>query len=106
MTPQLKAAIIRSLFQAFGMGAVTFLTTWSATDDWKVIAITTGLSFLGPLGFRGAAEGLLDSQRAAQGDVKRSDVGWAIAMGHQEIGQPVRRKPTVFDVDADGTLDT
>jgi len=74
MTPQLRAALIRSLYIAVPTGLLAALTTWQTTNDTKAIIIATGTAFLAPLIIRFGGEGLYDSNRAQKGQVKAGDV--------------------------------
>lgn len=93
MTPQLRAAFGRALYQAVILGLTTALTVWATTDEVKTIIIAAGTAFLGPLALRGVVEGAIDSQRAAAGDIKPADVAYNVAMGYQQPGQPVNAPP-------------
>lgn len=67
-------AMIRAVYQAIGSAAFVALTTWSQTDDVKTIVIAAGTAALIALGFRGGIEGIFDTNRAANNDVRASDV--------------------------------
>ena len=68
-------AILRGAYLAFGSGFLTFLTTWTATDELKAPIIAGGVAALTALGFRGGIEGTFDQKRNATGNVSSSDVG-------------------------------
>jgi hypothetical protein len=75
MTATERAAILRGLYQAFGMFVVTFLTSWELSDDLKHAVIMAGIAACTVLGFRAGGEGLYDSLRDKGGHVQPSDVG-------------------------------
>lgn len=56
----LVIAIIRGLYTAVGMAALTGLTAFATTNDTRGALITGALAFLGALGFRGGVEGAID----------------------------------------------
>ena len=72
-SPQATAAL-RGLYQAIGQAALVALTTWAVTDDVKVIVIAAGTAALLALGFRAGFEGGFDANRAANNDIRDSDV--------------------------------
>lgn len=74
MTPQLRAALVRSLYIAIPSGLLAALTTWQTTDNLKAIIIAGATAFLTPFVIRFGGEGLYDSSRAQKGQVKVGDV--------------------------------
>ena len=74
MSEQFKAAFVRAIWQAFLVGAATFLTTWSQTDDVKTLIIATLTPVVGFLATRFGVEGYYDTQRARTGAVHAGDV--------------------------------
>jgi hypothetical protein len=70
----IATAILRGAYLATGSGLITFLITWAATDDLKGPIIAGGVAALTALGFRGLGEGSFDTSRAANNDVRDSDV--------------------------------
>ena len=75
LSEQVKAAMVRGLIIAVPTGILTFLTTWSSTDEMKTLIIATGTSFIGTFLARSGIEGLYDTNRAKTGDVHPGDVG-------------------------------
>jgi hypothetical protein len=79
MSEQLKAATIRSLYGAVLLGLASALAAFQTGRGELHRAEDTVLAFLvtfvGYMVFRGAAEGLIDSYRAAEGKVSKADVG-------------------------------
>jgi hypothetical protein len=70
----MTTAFMRSVYMAIGAGLVAFLPAWAATDDLKAPIISGALAALWALGFRGGVEGSFDTSRAANNDVRDSDV--------------------------------
>ena len=69
-TPQSKAALQRALFGGV-IAAAAAAITWLAADPRYAVYAGIGGAFLS----RFLAEGGYDSKRAAEGDIKSSDVG-------------------------------
>ncbi len=67
-------AWMRGAYQAIGQAALVALTTWATTDEPKTIIVAAGTAALLALGFRGLGEGAFDANRAANNDVRKSDV--------------------------------
>lgn len=68
MTPQLRAATIRAAYGAILTAALTFLSTFQMTpfDEprrLEIAAVAAGVAFFGYMLARGAAEGIIDSNR-------------------------------------------
>lgn len=63
MTEQFKASTIRALYGAMLTAALTILTTFQVTRSWEEAAVAGGTTLLGYMIARGAAEGLIDSNR-------------------------------------------
>ncbi len=74
MSEQFKAAIVRAAWQCFLVGAATFLTTWSQTNDIKTLVIATLTPMIGYLATRVGVEGYYDTQRNRAGTVHPGDV--------------------------------
>lgn len=72
--PIFTEAFRRALPQAIVTALGTLFVLLPQTDDWKIVVSACGVAFLGPLGFRGAAEGMYDSSRAKHGTMLPSDV--------------------------------
>lgn len=70
----LAAAFLRGVYLAIGSFLFAFLPAWAVTDDLKAPLISGGLAALWALGFRGGFEGNFDTNRAANGDLRDSDV--------------------------------
>ena len=69
MTEQFKAATIRALYGAILTAALTLLTTYQSgdpldADRWEKALVAAGTAFLSYMIARGAAEGIIDSNRA------------------------------------------
>jgi uncharacterized membrane protein YfcA len=75
LSAQLKAAIVRGLVIAIPTALLTTLTTWSQTNDVKTIVIAGGTSLVGTFLARSGIEGLYDTKRQQDGDVRAADVG-------------------------------
>lgn len=69
----LVIAIIRGLYTAVGMAALTGLTAFATTNDTRGALITGALAFLGALGFRGGVEGASTRER---GRGRKSRLRW------------------------------
>ena len=73
MTEQFKAATIRALYGAMLIGFSTVLGMYQALsaivalmakgDRWEAALVSGGVSFFGYMIARGAAEGIIDSNR-------------------------------------------
>lgn len=80
MTEQMKAATIRAFYGGLFVAALVFLTKLQTTPvlNAETIAragIEFGVALVGYMVARGIAEGLIDSNRAASGNVTPADVG-------------------------------
>lgn len=76
MSAQLKAATIRALYGALLTAALTGITALQTTDDARGATLATAAAFVSYMVARGAAEGLVDTSRAANGQVTPADVGY------------------------------
>lgn len=81
MTPQLKAAVARAIVGGVLTGLLSFLTVLQQqagqADRVENAGIVGAIALVSYLVARGAAEGIIDSGRAADGDVQPSDVGYS-----------------------------
>lgn len=79
MSSQLVAATIRALYGGILTAALTFLTTYQlgrgSAYQLEDAALAGGITLLGYMIARGIAEGLIDTNRQANGQVSKSDVG-------------------------------
>ena len=79
MTAQMQAATIRALYGGMLTAALVFFTALQTAertrDTVEDAAVAAVVALLGYVLSRGMAEGLIDSGRAARGDVLPSDVG-------------------------------
>lgn len=86
MSDQLKAATVRALYAAILTAALTFVTTLQTQGPedprrMEIAALAALATFFGIMVTRGAAEGLIDSSRNANGQVSRADVGGDALLG-------------------------
>lgn len=76
----MKAAFIRSVYGGIISAAIAFFAIlqtaeFRTPDTFSDAGIAAGAAFFGYLMLRGLAEGLIDSGRAASGNVTPADVG-------------------------------
>lgn len=74
ITPQLQAALLRSLGAVLVAAAGAGLLAYAVTGNVRAALPAAAGAAAGALGWRGGAEGLYDSKRASVGDVRPGDV--------------------------------
>lgn len=75
LSSPMATAVLRGVYAALLVFALTTLTTYQAVQSWEDALIAGGVAALGILVARAGIEGLHDQHRAATGKVKPGDVG-------------------------------
>ena len=91
MSAQMGTALVRAFIGGLLTGLLTVLTVLQQADAGdparvEKALIAGGIALLAYVISRGGIEGAIDSSRAAEGDVKPSDVGWKLLSPAQRNG--------------------
>lgn len=88
MSTQLKNAMYRGLILAFIAGGTAFFTTFTQTDNVKLMISAFALPFLATLATRWAGEGGIDTMRADRGDLLEGEA----AVATEDLLQSIEKK--------------
>jgi hypothetical protein len=72
--PVFNEAAKRAIFGGFITAMTTFFPLLTQTTDWRMLVSAVGGAFFGYIAIRGATEGWIDSNRAADGRAIAGDV--------------------------------